>query len=185
MTAARIWWVRHGPTHAKSMIGWTNLAADLSDTDAIARLSTGLPAHAPVISSDLSRARATADAIAGPRPRLAHDPRLREIHFGAWEGKTSEEADSPHLRAFWDQPGEVRAPGGESWNDIVARIEAALADLSQHGAEIIVVAHMGAIMAAIQIATGMPTTEAFSHRIEPLSVTRIDGNAVKSVGQLL
>ena len=43
------------------MIGWTDLPADLSDTARIARLSNYLP-HAPVISSDLSRARDTAPA---------------------------------------------------------------------------------------------------------------------------
>ena len=57
-----LWMVRHGPTHAKAMIGWTDLPADLSDTDAIARLRTELP-DAPIVSSDLIRAVATADAL--------------------------------------------------------------------------------------------------------------------------
>ena len=26
----RFWLVRHGPTHAKTMVGWTDLPADLS-----------------------------------------------------------------------------------------------------------------------------------------------------------
>jgi hypothetical protein len=33
----RFWLVRHGPTHAKAMIGWTDLAADLSDQSALRR----------------------------------------------------------------------------------------------------------------------------------------------------
>jgi hypothetical protein len=70
----RFWLVRHGPTHAKTMIGWTDLAADLSDTGALQRLAAHLPPGAPVISSDLSRAIATADALGPDRPRLPHDP---------------------------------------------------------------------------------------------------------------
>ena len=25
------WWIRHGPTHAKCMVGWVDIKADLSD----------------------------------------------------------------------------------------------------------------------------------------------------------
>ena len=55
-----LWLVRHGPTHAKAMIGWTDLPADLSDAGAIARLRAALP-DAPIVSSDLIRAVTTAD----------------------------------------------------------------------------------------------------------------------------
>ena len=79
----RFWWVRHGPTHAKTMVGWQDAPADLSDQRALARLSEYLPQEAVVISSDLIRASATADAIESRRKRLPHDPALREIHFGA------------------------------------------------------------------------------------------------------
>ncbi len=54
--SARDWyWVRHGPTHAKAMIGWTDLPADLSDTAKLARLEAMLPTGGKVVSSDLSR----------------------------------------------------------------------------------------------------------------------------------
>jgi alpha-ribazole phosphatase len=111
VAVTRFWLVRHGPTHAKTMVGWTDLPADLSDTAALSRLSAHLP-QAPVISSDLSRAMATADAL-GPRPRLPHDPALRELHFGQWETRpfAEIEAETPDLiRAFWDTPGDVARP---------------------------------------------------------------------------
>ena len=59
-----LWWVRHGPTHAKTMVGWTDLPADLSDRAQLDRLRAYLP-DAPVVCSDLLRARQTADAVAG------------------------------------------------------------------------------------------------------------------------
>ncbi len=117
----RLWWVRHGPTHAKDMIGWTDLPADLSDLAALARLRAHLPGEAPILSSDLVRAVATADALGADR-RLPPLPALREIHFGAWEGLRFAEAearDPALIRRFWEEPGEVSAPGGESWDDAV------------------------------------------------------------------
>ena len=171
----RFWLVRHGPTHARTMVGWTDLPADLSDTAALARLVAHLPPDAPVISSDLSRAITTADAL-GPRMRLAHDPDLREMHFGVWEqrGFAEIEAESPDLiRAFWDDPGDVRPPGGESWNDLSSRTWAALDRLGGLGPDIIVVAHFGSILATLQRAEGLSPKAAFAHRIDNLSVTSL------------
>jgi alpha-ribazole phosphatase len=171
---SRIWLVRHGPTHAKGMVGWTDLPADLSDDAALTRLNTHLP-RVPVISSDLSRAVTTADRLAA-RPRLAHDPDLRELHFGDWEMRRFDEieAESPaHIRAFWENPGDVRPPGGESWHQMTARVEAALQRLASLP-EVIVVAHFGPIVAAIQLADGLTPNQAFAHRIDNLSVTCLD-----------
>ncbi len=169
----RFWLVRHGPTHAKSMVGWTDLPVDLSDTAALARLVAHLPTDAPIISSDLTRAVATADAL-GPRQRLAHDPDLREIHFGQWETRSFAEieAASPDLiRAFWETPGDIRPPGGESWNDLTDRTWAALDRLRGAAHDMIIVAHFGPIVAALQRAEGLSPQAAFGHRIDNLSVT--------------
>lgn len=168
--------VRHGPTHAKGMVGWTDLPADLSATDQIARLDAHLPQDALVISSDLIRAAATADAIAGSRPRLPHDPGLREIHFGDWEGQRFDEvADQPLIRAYWETPGDVAPPNGESWNRVAGRVESVVNRLlSAHpGRHIIVVAHFGVILTQVQRALRIDAYEAFSHRIDNLSVTEI------------
>ncbi|KAF0675342.1 histidine phosphatase family protein [Profundibacterium mesophilum] len=171
---ARLWWVRHGPTHARGMIGWTDLPADLSDEAAIGRLSASLPEGAPVISSDLDRARRTADAIAGSRPRLGDDRDLRELHFGGWERRLHDdiEAEDPGLaRAFWERPGDLAPPGGESWNALSARVCAAADRLAARGGDIIVVAHFGAILSQVQRARAIPAQEAFAQHITPLSLT--------------
>lgn len=173
---SRIFWVRHGPTHANAMVGWSDIPADLSDTARLARLSAHLPEDALVISSDLSRARATADTIAGNRLRLPDDPDLREIHFGAWELQAFDAiTDQTRLRAFWEQPGEIRAPGGESWHEVSARVARAAARLraAHPGCDIIAVAHMGVILTQIQAALRLTAYEAFVHRIDNLSVTEL------------
>ena len=172
-------WVRHGPTHAKTFVGWRDIPADLSDTEALNRLNAHLPQNALVVSSDLSRCSATADALASPtRRRLPDDHNLREIHFGVWDGMHFSDVakrDPELSRAFWETPGLVRAPGGESWNETAARLDAAVdrMNAAHPDADIIAVAHFGAILTQVQRAAGVSAYEAMAHKIDNLSVTRI------------
>jgi alpha-ribazole phosphatase len=173
----RLWWVRHGPTHAREMIGWTDRPADLSDHAALDRLRAHLPPTAPIVSSDLVRAVATAETLGRMR---CMPPRrdLREIHFGAWEGLRFAEAearDATLIRMFWEEPGAVSAPGGESWGALQTRVNAAVQSLlADHTGDLIVVAHFGVILTQVERALGIATTEAFAQKIEPLSVTCIE-----------
>ncbi|MEO1641020.1 MAG: histidine phosphatase family protein [Pseudomonadota bacterium] len=169
----RLWMVRHGPTHAKTMVGWSDIPADLSDTAAISRLRAYLP-DAPVVSSDLIRAVATADAL-DPDQRLPHDPALREINFGAWEmrGFAEVSAEDPDtIRAYWETPGDIAPLGGESWNAVRARLDTAIDSyLSARHPNLIIVAHFGAILTQVQRALGIDGYTAFGHKIDNLSVT--------------
>ena len=170
--------VRHGPTHAKCMVGWSDLPADLSDTAALSRLDGYLPQDALVISSDLTRSVATASAIQGSRTRLPHNSDLREIHFGDWELRTwtEIEAEAPErISAYWEYPGDVRPPGGESWNEVCARVDAVIDQLVQThmGRNLIVVGHFGQILTQVQRADKLTADQAFAHRIDNLSVSEI------------
>lgn len=173
-------WVRHGPTHAKSFVGWRDVPADLSDRDQIARLRAHLPSDAVLVSSDLARARDTAHALqATSHHRLPHDPHLREMHFGIWDGMHFDDvaARDPDLsRNFWENPGNVTAPGGESWNDAAARVHGAVARISNAypGRDIIAVAHFGVILTQLQHALQISAYETLSHKIDNFSVTKIN-----------
>lgn len=158
------------------MVGWTDLPADLSDTDRLARLDAFLPRSAVIISSDLIRAVATADAIETGRTRLAHDPDLREINFGDWEMQNFDTIeDQEKLQRFWDEPGLVSAPSGESWNDVVERVNRGIARVidAHPDQDIIAVAHMGAILTQVQEAERSSAYEAFAQKIDNLSVTEL------------
>ncbi|MEM1386095.1 MAG: histidine phosphatase family protein [Pseudomonadota bacterium] len=173
----RFWWVRHAPTHVKAMVGWVDVPADLSDAAQIARLSDYLPQRAIMVASDLSRASKTADALAKPdRSRLPDDPTLREINFGVWDGRAFDDVDKEApvlLRKYWDQPGDVRPPEGESWNEVCARVNSAADALAHRYDEmdVIVVAHFGVVLTQVQRALGISPLDAFGYKIHNLSVT--------------
>nr|WP_243730770.1 histidine phosphatase family protein [Rubellimicrobium sp. CFH 75288] len=166
--------VRHGPTGARVLCGWSDLPADLSDAAALNRLALALPA-APVVSSDLRRARATADALAEDRPRLPPEPGLREMHFGAWEMRTHAECEreDPALaRALWETPGTPAPPGGESWDALSARVHATFDRLlAARAGDLIAVCHFGPILACLQRARRVDARTVMAQRIEPLSLS--------------
>ncbi|MCC5974658.1 MAG: histidine phosphatase family protein [Rubellimicrobium sp.] len=172
-----LWLIRHGPTHETAFTGWRDVPADLSDTAALARLSARLPEGAPVIASTLTRARQTAAALAGPRPRLPDDPDLREFHFGAWDGLGwAEVADRwPDLsRRYWEDPGDTAPPGGESWHEAEARVSRAVDRLIASAlTDVIVVAHFGAILTQLRRARRVSAAQVLAQPIAPLSLTRL------------
>lgn len=170
------WWVRHAPTHARAAVGWTDAPADLSDDAALDRLAAALPA-APVVSSDLARAVATARRVAGPRPLRPADARLRELNFGAWEGMSFDAAAAAHpeaYRAFFETPGPSRAPGGEGFDDLRARVSDAMESLKADCGDLVLVAHAGAIRAALAVALDLAPAQALGFAVDPLSITRLD-----------
>jgi alpha-ribazole phosphatase len=172
-------WVRHGPTHEKTFVGWRNVPADLSDTDLIARVRDHLPDKALVISSDLIRSVHTADVLMAPsHTRLPHEPDLREINFGVWDGMRWDAvaARDPQLsRDFWEKPGDVQAPEGESWNQTMARVSAVVdrMNAAHTDAHIIAVAHFGVILTQVQRALGVSAYKAMAHKIDNISVTTL------------
>lgn len=172
----RVFWVRHGPTHEKTFVGHRDVAADLTDIAQITRVAGYIPPNAKVIASDLVRASATADAIGGTRHRLTDRATLREFDFGVWDGMKFDDvaARDPDLsRLFWEAPGDIKAPQGESWNMVAARVTAAIDDIleTHPGHDIVAVAHIGVIMTQIARAANCTPYKAMSHHIDNLSVT--------------
>ncbi|HMJ02992.1 MAG TPA: histidine phosphatase family protein [Conexibacter sp.] len=123
-------------------------------------LAERVAAHDPPIaslwSSDLSRARETAEIVGariGLEPRL--DPRLREGWRGEWEGFLFDEiaAADPERYAAWRAPDAedgFRFPGGESLAEQQARVLEALGEIAaqgdgEEGGAALVVCHGGSI----------------------------------------
>lgn len=184
-------WVRHGPTHEKNFVGWRDVPADLSDTDQIARLREHLPSTGLVVTSDLIRASATGDAVQGPaHTRLPNTPEIREFNFGVWDGMHFTEVaerDPDLSRSYWEKPGDVSPPQGESWNAAAARVNDFVDRINEThpGNHIIAVAHIGVILTQVQRGLGVSAYEALSHKIDNLSATRIIWTDDKATVELI
>lgn len=118
-----------------------------------------------VVSSDLLRARQTADAIgAALGMTVDADPGLRERHYGQFEGKTPTEAEAqdPAAYAALVARDDLAAnPGAaEPLQAMVDRIERSLWDLvSQHADDaVILVTHGGVLDMLYRRAMGRPLT---------------------------
>ncbi len=127
-----------------------------------------------VYASDLTRARYTA-RLALPAAEVRLEPRLREVDFGAWEGKhwdklTGEDARA--LQAWRKDPYRERAPGGESYEDVLARTSAWLAELPTSG-RVAAFTHGGAIRALLYSFTGLPEGAAWRFAVQTGSLTRV------------
>ncbi len=123
--------IRHGETEwntAKKMQGQTDIPLNdngLSLAREVGRHMRDIPFDL-VISSPLQRARVTAELITEGRDiPFRTDDRLIEMSFGAWEGRCilDPEAVPPTFnQQFHDDPWHCqKAPGGESFADVIAR----------------------------------------------------------------
>ena len=103
-----------------------------------------------ICSSDLQRARHTAEAIGEALGlEVETDPRMRERDAGKWSGHTKaeiEKTDAETLAAFREGDPDVRPGGvGETTHEVRARALAALADIVSRapGESAILVSHLG------------------------------------------
>jgi probable phosphoglycerate mutase len=105
-------------------------------------------APAVVFSSDLGRARRTAEII-GERlsAPLATDAGFRERSGGAWEGFTVKEIEArwPEQYAAWRAGDRSLPPGSEGDATLFARFDAALARAVDAGGPTVIVTHGGAL----------------------------------------
>ena len=182
----RWWWIRHAPVPDGGRIyGQSDLDCDCTDAEIFAVLARELPREALWVTSNLARTRQTAAAIlAAANGR--HDgvqplaiPDLAEQHLGEWQGMErkpfyAERKVGTHT--LWFAPAHERAPGGESFVDLVERVRPVIERLTvQHrGGDIVAVTHGGTIKVALAVALGLDPQAALSFLIENCSLTRLD-----------
>jgi probable phosphoglycerate mutase len=104
-------------------------------------LAAPLPEGTLVVSSDLGRAAETAVALTdvlGVPLRL--DARLREVGMGSWEGLTRQEVAERHPGQYadWLAGRPICGRGGEDSADVPARALAALRELPEAPAAVVV-----------------------------------------------
>lgn len=165
---------RHAPLARPGLAGRRDVAADCSDRAALGWLA-GQLAGLPLLSSPALRCRQTCAAM-GLDPRLV--PALWEQDFGRWESE-----GFPDLGPLPPEALAAHRPeGGESFQDMAARVQPVLA--AARGATAIL-AHAGTVRAALALAVG---PSALSFAVAPLSLTILSrssgGWAVEAVNRI-
>ncbi|MCT8002506.1 histidine phosphatase family protein [Sphingomonas sanguinis] len=168
MTAFRLHLLRHGePELTGRMLGRTDCPVTERGIAACLARAAQVPV-ARRISSDLSRARACAEAM-GP---TEIDPRWRELDFGEWDGLAPDAIDGDALGRFWEDPDAAPPPGGERWSDLVARVRAALMALSPEPT--LIVTHGGAMRAALHVLCGFDARAVWSFALPYASLVTLE-----------
>lgn len=151
---AKLLLVRHGITEANSarrFAGYTDVELSAAGYSQVEQLRDYLADEpiAAVYSSDLQRARVTAEIIcAGRRLDIVTCPELREMNYGAAEGLTFDEIQQryPELgKMVADFDLGLEFPEGESFLGFIERTVSFLDRVNLHDADetILVAAHSG------------------------------------------
>lgn len=132
-----------------------------------------------VVTSPLSRARRTAEAVADATGApLSVDDDLAETDFGDWERRTFAEVRKqwPEEMNAWMASADVAPPGGESLSAAARRALAALDRmLAEHsGQTIVVVSHVTPIKTIICRALLAPPAALFRIHLDVASLSEAD-----------
>nr|WP_205861531.1 histidine phosphatase family protein [Planosporangium flavigriseum] len=114
-----------------------------------------------IVSSDLHRAADTAAALAARTGlSVTYDARLRERHYGEWQGLTNSEINArwPQQSERWRAGLSVAEFGVEDLDEVGKRMAAALQDAAaaHPGSTIVVASHGGAIRQGVIALLGWP-----------------------------
>lgn len=131
-----------------------------------------------IVASPLRRTRETADVVGELLGlEIVEEPGIAEAAFGEWDGCTFAEVmdrDPQRLEAWLGSPN-VRPPGGESMEDVAARVERAQARLLRDyaGKELLVVSHVTPIKMIVRHALDAPMSVVFKMELAAASITTI------------
>ncbi len=192
---SQIFLIRHGEVEGNSgerllFSGWNDVALTARgqrQAQAVANRMRSARLRA-VYCSDLGRARRTAEPVAAFRGlEVQADAAWREVNYGAWAGLGETEIVAG-WNDLWQQrkadAENVRAPGGESYADVWARLEPQWnAVVERHAAreeDFALVSHNGPIRVLLCHLLGMPVNNYRRLRINNAGVSRIEARSVEA-----
>jgi alpha-ribazole phosphatase len=186
---ARLILVRHGETEWNKSLryqGQSDVPLSKYGIEQAARVSDRLAGEKidVIYSSDLSRARETAEIIASRQGmvEICQLPLLREMNFGEAEGMIFDEIKQRYpwiavdFQAWRTRSPEVRVPNGESIAQLAARVAPFAEKIKEHKLEetVLVVAHGGSLQVLICLLLGIGLEHWFQIRLSNASVTIMD-----------
>lgn len=115
-----------------------------------------------IYASDLIRAMETAAPLAARFGlKVIADPLLRELNFGAWEGRSFTEvnADSPDtMKEFYRDPEQAAIPESEPFSDFQKRVAGRVREIAaaECGKRVVIVSHGASIRILLADLLSMP-----------------------------
>lgn len=183
--------IRHGETAwnaERRLQGHLDIPLNAEGERQAALLAGALAAESidAVVSSDLMRARQTAQAVARIKGLpLREDERLRERGYGGFEGLLYSEIEQRFPREFaaWQaRDVDARLPAGrnraETFRDFFARATGAILALAADaatttpGGTLALVAHGGVLECAYRLALGLPLETPRDFKVYNASINR-------------
>lgn len=163
------------------VIGRTDVGLSVTGRRQASDTARALGAIEHLVSSPARRALATAGPIAAANDvAIEIDDDLREIDFGAFDGRTfaSVRREHPALyRAWMRDPTSVVFPGGERWPDFRERALRAIDRIAERGRSTAVVTHLGPILCALGRVRSIADAGLFAVSVEHASTHVLVGPA--------
>jgi len=185
----RIWLVRHGLTAwntQQRFCGHSNIPLSARGRVQGHWLARRLQEEtiSTIHTSDLARARETAEIIASQRAQAIQvkvSAAWREMDFGAWEGLTYAEIAEQFKDqlGFFTDPEQYSPPNGEPLVHVLQRVQAELVAIASSDnlpmeGDVVIVSHGGLLRVLLCSILGMPLERQWQLRLDPGSISAVD-----------
>lgn len=136
-----------------------------------------------LISSPLGRARDTAAVVADALGlAVEFDERLVEIGCGAWEQRLRDELAAEDPNIFADREWFFRSPGGETYEDVWARVSGWLAEQAPEPARRLIVVSHGVAGRLLRGAyAGLSREQTLAQEVPQDAVFRLVGASIERI----
>lgn len=177
--------IRHGETDwniEKRFQGSTDNTLNKRGEGQVACLTARLAdeIYDAIYASDLTRVQQTAKAALGKRfEQVKLDKRLREVHFGKFEGLTFAEIEEqyPEEWAAWQADGNQGIAGTEPYSDVMARVTAFYNELlvshPTDDEKVLIIGHGGILGIFLTMAFSTPPEKWWQFRLENAGITKL------------
>ncbi len=155
-----------------SQTGWTQMRDAVGEYDGWDR----------IVTSPLRRCREFAEELGGRHEvPVAVDDDLREVGFGAWEGRTPDEiatSDPGAYEAFYRDPVRFRPDGAEPLIEFADRVARAYRGIlrNHEGTRVLVVSHAGVMRAILALVLGAGPEAMYRIRVDHAGIARVRHN---------
>ncbi|CAK8998941.1 Probable global transcription activator SNF2L1 (ATP-dependent helicase SMARCA1) (DNA-dependent ATPase SNF2L) (Nucleosome-remodeling factor subunit SNF2L) (SWI/SNF-related matrix-associated actin-dependent regulator of chromatin subfamily A member 1) [Durusdinium trenchii] len=128
-------------------------------------------AHLKVLCSTLPRSEHTAQVALSKLERgtvAELCPMLNPLDKGEFAGLSMDQIEvrDPEFHKVWSKsPYHTRFPGGESYYDVVTRLEPVLVEMEQQTAPVLIVSHVSCIQVLLAYFLGCPVEEAMTIKV--------------------